>query len=94
MAPFCADMSTVCDEMAKATMAVTKTADNSISFLRFMRLSFRDLSFARDTMDGAPDGQTAEVSRDVIGLLQHGPTWQEMESAFLLDCRGGRTPES
>jgi len=40
-------------------MAMTKTADNAISLLRFMRLSFRGQSFGRDTIDGAADGHAA-----------------------------------
>jgi len=51
--------------MSKAAMAVTKTADNAISFLRFMSLSFRDLSFARDTMNGALNGHGTNFIRDV-----------------------------
>jgi hypothetical protein len=75
--------------MSKAATTVTKTADNAISFLRFMTLSFRDLSFGRDTMDGAPDGHTTKFLQGVIRLLQHGPAWQETESAFLLRLQRG-----
>jgi hypothetical protein len=51
--------------MSKAATAVTKTADNAINFLRFMSLSFRDFSFGRDTMDGAPNGHPAGSIRSV-----------------------------
>src|SRR3979490_1070359 len=44
------------EEMSKAGTAVTNTAGNATRFLRSMSLSFRDLSFGRDMMDGAPDG--------------------------------------
>src|SRR6266699_3744136 len=70
--------------MSKAATAVTKTADNAINFLRFMTLSFRDLSFGRDTMDGAPDGPTADFMRGVIRWLTHGSVWQETESGFVV----------
>jgi hypothetical protein len=69
-------------------MAVTKTADNAISFLRFMSLSFRDLSFGWNTMDA----HTAHCIRGVIPLLQHGPEQEETESAFLFGLQRGRTP--
>src|SRR2546429_5263503 len=70
--------------MTKAARAVTSPADNAINFLRFMTLSFRDLSFGRDTMDGAPDGPTADFMRGVIRWLTHGSVWQETESGFVV----------
>jgi hypothetical protein len=36
-----------------------------LSFLRFMGLSFHELSFGRDTMDGAPDGYSSYFIRGV-----------------------------
>jgi hypothetical protein len=51
--------------MSKAGTTVTKTANNATSFLRFMSLSFRDLSFGGDKMDGAPDGHGTNFIRDV-----------------------------
>jgi hypothetical protein len=80
--------------MSKAATTVTKTADNAISVLRFMSLSFRDLLFGGDTMDGAPHGHAADFIRGVIPLFKHGLAHQKTESAFLLDYRGVRTPKS
>src|SRR2546429_1633463 len=74
--------------MSKAATAVTKTADNAINFLRFMTLSFRDLSFGRDTMDGAPDGPTADFMRGVIRWLTRSEEHtSELQSRLHLVCR-------
>jgi hypothetical protein len=64
------------------------------SLLRFMSLSFRDLSFGGDMMDGAPHGLAADFIRGVIRWLMRGSVHKEMESAPSLDGREGRTPES
>jgi hypothetical protein len=56
--------------MSKAATAVTKTVDNATNFLRFMSLSFRDLSFGRDTINGAPDAHTAYFTQGVIRWLR------------------------
>lgn len=81
--------------MSKAAMATIETANNAICLLRFMSLSFRDLLFGGDTMDGAPHGHAADFIRGVIRLFKHGLAHQKKtESAFLLDYRGVRTPES
>src|SRR5712664_761515 len=80
--------------MSKAATTVTKTADNANSFLRFMSLSFRDLSFGRDTMDGTPEGRTADIIRGVTRGLEHGSAGKKRSHRSCLDCRGGRTAES
>src|SRR5713226_2856435 len=69
--------------MSRVAMAVTKTADNATSFLRFMSLSFRDLSFGGYTMDGAPYGHAADFIRGVIRWLMHGSVQKETEPALL-----------
>jgi hypothetical protein len=58
--------------MSKAAMAVTETADNAISLFRFMSLSFRDLSFGMDMVDGAPSGHTTNFVRGVTREVEHG----------------------
>jgi hypothetical protein len=55
--------------MSKVAMAVTKTADNAISFPRFMSLSFRDLpvqiptSVALDWVSGRDSPATNPLQR-------------------------------
>src|SRR6267143_1934474 len=82
--------------MTKAATTVTKTAGNATSFLRFMSLSFHELSFGRDTMDGAPDGYSTYfircVARRVVGL-RIARLGKKQSPHFCLHCRGGRTPE-
>src|SRR6266436_7075687 len=69
--------------MSKAATAVAKTADNTTNFFRFMRLSFRDLSFGRDTMTGAPYGYAADCIRGAIRWLKDRLAHQETDSQFL-----------
>ena len=45
-------------------------------------------------MDGATHGHAADFIRGVILLFTHALAHQKTESAFLLDYRGIRTPES
>ena len=49
--------------MSKAATTVTKTAGNTISVLCFMSLSFRDLSFGRDTF-GLQGRTYSRITRD------------------------------
>jgi hypothetical protein len=61
--------------MSKAGTTVTKTADTATRFLRFMGLSFHELSFGRDTMDGERDGYTTYFIRGVTRWVKHGSAW-------------------
>ena len=86
-------MSTVWEEISKAATAVRETVSAATSLLRFMSLSFRDLSFGMGTVEGAPDGHSTDFIEGATRCVKHCWLGKKRSQGFCLDRRGGSIPE-